>query len=71
MLVWFKDSLEEICEGQRNDFPPFLSLLALNINNIFCGNVILEPLPWYYINYLEWGNILLLRVPSNNHHSGL
>jgi hypothetical protein len=42
MLVWFKDSLEEICEGQSNDFPLFLSFLALNINNIFCGNVILE-----------------------------
>ncbi len=71
MLVWFEDSLEEVCEGQRNDFPPFLSLLALNINNIFCGNFMLEPLLWYCIDYLEWEDILLLRVPSDNQHSSL
>jgi hypothetical protein len=71
MLVWFEDNLEEVCEGQCNDFPPFLSLLALNINIIFCGNLILEPLRWYCIDYPKWGDIFLIRVPSNNHHSSL
>jgi hypothetical protein len=71
MLVWFEDNLEEVCEGQCNDFPPFLSLLDLNINIIFCGYLILEPLQWYCIDYPKWGHILLLRVPSNNHHSSL
>jgi hypothetical protein len=71
MLVWFEDSLEEVCEGQCNDFPPFLSIPALNINTTFYSNLILEAFPWYCINYPKWGDILLFKVPLNNHHSGI
>jgi hypothetical protein len=71
MLVWSKDNLEEFCEGQC-DLPPLFSFVALNLDNSLMQNAfIFKPLPWYYIDYPKWGDVLLLVVPYEKHRSGL
>jgi hypothetical protein len=71
MLVWSKDNLEEFCEGQC-DLPPLFSFVALSLdNNLMQNDFSVKPLPWYYIDYFEWGDVLLLVIPYEKHQSGL
>jgi hypothetical protein len=54
MLIWSEHNLEEFCEGQW-DLPPLFSFATLSLDISLMQNVfIVEPLPWYYINCLEW-----------------
>jgi hypothetical protein len=52
MLVQSKDDFE-VCEGQC-DLPTFLPFVALSLNYNLQGDLfIIEPLPWFYTNYLD------------------
>jgi hypothetical protein len=50
----------------------FLPFVALNFNcNLLKDVFIIEPFPWFCIDYLDWGDVLLFRVPFEEHPSSL